>query len=129
MLRVNLFILLAQAGEVQRVSEFLNDGMDIEATDSDGHTALQAACHRHQQNNYAMIDFLLSKGANMMVVDTLNNNLLHLLLTHGRRESVQSAMRIITSLPSDMTEFFDMKNSYNETPLFIAATWGVAQVA
>lgn len=55
----------------------LDEGMDVEAIDDSGETALLLACQLGSMN-YDMINLLIGNGANLYAVDRYNSNALHL---------------------------------------------------
>ena len=58
-------------GTTEMVSVLLAQGVDKDAVDLDGSTALMSACRKRNKN--ATIELLLQQGANMDMVDNVSS--------------------------------------------------------
>ena len=91
----------------------ISKNAQIDATDSNGLTALQYAVKAH---SFEAVSMLLSKGANLSVVDSKGNTLLHIACTTGSYEIVQ----LLISKGLDV----NARNNFKETPLHSAVIGG-----
>ncbi len=81
-----------QENSMELVRELVNRGADLEATDGDGETALQVACHQSAAEGEGIALFLLARGARARVGKDLWDTPLYRSVTKGRARVVRALL-------------------------------------
>lgn len=111
------FIQAAEAGDLEAVQNLLQDGIDINAQDERGRTAVMAATYQHQTE---MVRLLISKGADINIRDHLLNNVFLYAGAEGMLDIVQLAI--------DADADTKLTNRYGGTALIPASERGHVEV-
>ncbi len=82
-------ILSAEKGDIERVLKLLDEGVDINVTDSNGRTAVMAATY---SNKVEMVRTLIQMGADVNIRDNNLNNVLLYAGAEGMSEIVKLAI-------------------------------------
>lgn len=111
------FIQAAEAGDLEAVQNLLQDGIDINAQDERGRTAVMAATYNHQTE---MVRLLISKGADINIRDHLLNNVFLYAGAEGMLDIVQLAIEADADTK--------LTNRYGGTALIPASERGHVEV-
>lgn len=107
---IESFLNEAGAGNKERIELFLKAGMDINAKDNDGHTALMRAL---AYDNFEMVKLLIEKGADINARD--NDGYTVLMLASSKKDIELS--RFLIKKGADV----NAANNAGETPLMLAS--------
>lgn len=110
-------ILSAEKGDIQRVLKLLDEGVDINVTDSNGRTAVMAATYNNQVE---MVKKLIEKGADINIRD---NNLNNVLLYAGA-EGISEVVKLAIEAGADTS----LTNRFGGTALIPASERGHVEV-
>lgn len=106
------------------IAEKLYDHSDnsealVRETDKEGATALHLACQKDQPN---VVEFLLSKGANVFADKNDGMTPVHIASKHGCVEVMNSLLK------HDVTIDVNVRDRYEQTPLHFAAEYGEVEM-
>lgn len=110
-------ILSAEKGDIESVVKLLDEGVDINVTDSNGRTAVMAATNNNQVE---MVKNLIEKGADINIRD---NNLNNVLLYAGA-EGISEVVKLAIEAGADTS----LTNRFGGTALIPASERGHVEV-
>lgn len=95
----------AVEGNLEKIKELLNEGVDINFQDEEGRSALHMACDREHLN---IVEFLLQNNANINIQDNEGNTPLHYACICCYEDIIKLLLQYSPNL--------DIKNDDEETP-------------
>ncbi len=110
------FLKTAEKGDVKAIKDFLDKGIDINAKDNDGWTALMYAAIGHKD----IAELLLAHRANVNAKDNKGNTALWFAAEKGRKEIVEMLLKASADV--------NAKNVYGQTALMNAASRGYKDI-